>query len=189
MAVTEFYGADPQAYGWDMTQFKTEEEKILLKKFIHYFRNGDPPFRGADAAVNEDGLILLIPEMNFAPWNWEPDCLFIKKGYRDFNFEKNFNWHHFDVLKPDYCKYPITIYYKLGIMPRVPDPINIFHSRTRATIWAYLGWDAHYYQPVIQGGILYKKRQIWEKANYELAFHDNPKYFKECVLNRKIFIW
>lgn len=190
MAVVVPYGKDAQTYGWDMTQFKTEEEKILLKHFIHYFRrNCDPSY---DDAVYEDGLILLIPEMIFAPWDWKPDSPFIKKGYRDFDYEKNFDWHHFDVLRPDGYgyEYPIPIYYKLGIMPRDPDPIdiNMFHFLTHPIIRADLGWDVHCYYPVMQGRILYEKRQIWEKANYELAFHDNPKYFKECVLNKKIHI-
>ena len=185
MAVAEFYGMDPQAYGWDMTQFKTEEEKILLEGFVNYQVEASKRIQipSYKAGLHEDGLILLIGEMNLV--NWDSESFFMKKAVRDFNFKKKYDWRYFDVLDLDLRKKPIRIYYKLGIMPRDPDPIDI--SSRRKSIWA--GWDAHYYQPVTQGGILYKKRRIWEKVNFELAFHDNPKYFKECVLNRKILLW
>lgn len=190
MALAGLVGRDSNCYGWDVTQFKTEEEKAVLEQEVKRFRLNPDSFY-------DDGLIFFAPEMNLFPMKYPDDSIMKKKFFfvhmpwEDSKWGMNWtpfyekvktelNWRCFKVIAPRPYALPLVryIFYKYGMMPDEPNRRDIpasFHKFDK---------DA-----VVQGNITYRNRTLWETVNRELAFNDNTKPFEEAFASYNIDIW
>lgn len=193
MAVANIYGKDSQCFGWDVTQFRTEEEKAILEYEIRYFRE-------APGAFYDDGLIFFVPEMVLFPWSYADDSIMKRKFFRvhmpwedgrlGLNwtpfYEKvknDLNWRCFKVFSPIDPERDRYIFYKLGIMPLEPRESDI-------GLVPLMRGDSFYFDKntVEQGNIVYRNKTIWDKINRELAFQENTRPFEEALASFDILI-
>lgn len=193
MAVANICGNDSQYYGWDISQFNTDEEKVLLSKWIHYLKE-------SWGAFSEDGLIYFVPEMVLAPWSWPNDDLMKQKvffvhmpwedGALGMNWtpfyervRKEFNWRCFKVDPPYVSNNYRFVFYKYGMMPEEPTLSDIGIPGGRQ-----LG---HYFfdeNTVEQGYIVYKNKEIWEEVNHAMASNDDYHPFLRAIENYQIMM-
>lgn len=185
MAVLGIDGRDSNSYALDISQFKTDEEKELLKEEIKKRKDYGGTF-------NEDGLIFFVPEMCLRLWEY-PDTSLVKSKYfrvrmpwEDGKLGMNwtpfitrvsneYDWHHFTVQRPFWPNSTKEVFYKAGVMPEEPELTNkrlIFQHKFE----------------VEQGEILYKNLDVWEEVNKELAFNNNKLPFVEAVCRCKIMV-
>ena len=185
MAVSGIDGRDGNSYALDISQFKTDEEKVLLKEEIKKRKD-------YGGAFNEDGLIFFVPEMNLRLWEY-PDTSPLKSKYFFMRMpledgqlgmnwtpfiqrvNKEYNWHHFTVKRP-MCPYSNKdIFYKAGAMPVEPESTNVslIHQQQFE---------------IEQGGIIYKNLDVWETVNKELAFNNNQQPFVDAVSKYDIMV-
>ena len=185
MAVLGIDGRDGNSYALDISQFKTDEEKALLKEEIKKHKD-------YGGAFNEDGLIFFVPEMNLRLWE-DPDTgplkskyFFVRMPWEDGQLgmnwtpfiqrvSKEFNWCHFTVKRP-MCPYSNKdIIYKAGAMPVEPESTNVslIHQQQFE---------------IEQGGIIYKNLDVWETVNKELSFNNNQQPFVDAVSKYDIMV-
>lgn len=193
MAVANFTGKDSQCYGWDITQFKTEEERIVFNQEVRFFRE-------SHCCFHNDGLIFFVPEMCLFPWNYPDDSIMKQKfffvhmpwedGMLGMNWtpfydkvKTDLDWHCFRVFSPGSPEKDRYIFYKYGMMPDEPlisDIANTSLFRSEPFLYDKVA--------VEQGGIVYRNRAVWENINRELAFNNNTKSFEEALSSCKIYI-
>lgn len=195
MAVVNFFGQDPQAYGWDITQFKTEEEKAVLEQEIRRLKT---PWK----AFNDDGLIFFAPEMNLGPWLYPDDSVMkqrfffiylpsetepFKQNWLRFyeRVKRDFDWRCFTVNNPNTVDQEERyVFYKHGVMPIEPNSVN-----TAEEYYLFLKEPYNFDTIAVeQGGILFKNRDLWQFINRELAFNDNTTPFIESLANHQIIM-
>ena len=128
MALAGIEGRDGTFYGWDVTQFKTEEEKAVLEVEKERFKQ-DPE------CFYDDGLIFFAPEMNLFPMKYPDDSIMKKKFFfvhmpwEDSKWGMNWtpfyekvkaelNWRCFKVIAPRpyyLTRSPLNTYFPLFI--------------------------------------------------------------------------
>ena len=193
MAIANINGPGSQCYGWDVTQFRTDEEKAVFDQEVQWYRNHP-------GAFYDDGLLFFVPEMNLAHWGYPDDSIMKQKfffvhmpwedGLLGMNWtpfyekiKKEFNWRCFKVDSPIDPKKERYIFYKFGMMPEEP------MKSTIAEASLVRGEPFHFNEDTVeQGGIVYRNRKVWEIVNWELAFNDNTKPFEESLNSYQIMI-